>query len=83
MGEPRGAVTYKEVERVVGKEGALEVWRKICEATGAGVIPIRENRQAAIDLGGASDAKRAQVENLLAKNEPEDTKTVKGKQEAK
>lgn len=66
MGEPR-AITYKEVVRTMGTDaGAGEVWRQIGEAVGAGHVPLNADGDASIGLTGASDAKRAQVDKIVA-----------------
>jgi hypothetical protein len=69
MGEPR-SISYKDVKQAFG-DGAKDVWTKIGEVTGAGHVPINADGEAFIDLTGASEAKQSQVDNLLAKSEPE------------
>jgi hypothetical protein len=62
--EPR-AVTYKEVVKS-GAESPAATWKRIGEITGAGNVSIGPKGDATIDITGLSDAKRAQIDNLLA-----------------
>ena len=57
MSEPK-AITYKEA-------GSPENWRKICEITGAGIVPLDADGNASIDLTSLSEAKKAQIDRLL------------------
>ena len=81
MAENTASITYKQVERAVGKFGgsALEVWGKIGRITGAGIPPRDADGDATIALTGVSDSKRAQIDALLEKAEERDDE---GKAEA-
>jgi hypothetical protein len=73
--EPR-AITYKEVERAVGKTAnARDTWEKIGMLVGAGRVPAGDD--AAIDLTGASDGEVSRIDEILGKAEAkkEDAKT--------
>ena len=70
MGEPR-AITYKEVKKVAGEglHAAAELWHKVGDIVGAGHVGLDPDENASIDLTEVSDAKRTQIDNLLAKKE--------------
>jgi hypothetical protein len=67
MGEP-AAITYKQVRRAVKDTGAnvYDVWAKIGQITGAGTPGLDADGDASIDLTDVSDAKRGQIDRLLA-----------------
>jgi hypothetical protein len=78
MGEPK-AITYKEVEKAGGN---IETWHKIGEITGAGHVPVNTYGEASIDLTEVSDAKRGQIDRLIAKEEEvviDESKIKRGK----
>lgn len=65
--EPK-AITYKEVERAVGKDATpRETWEKIGMMVGAGRVPLNDDGDASIDLTGASDTEQKDINALLTK----------------
>ncbi len=82
MGEQQRAITYNQVQKAAGNDnaGSQEMWRKIGDITGAGHVPLDADGNASIDLTETSDAKRAQIDRLLAKEEEQ---TAEEKAEAK
>jgi len=71
MGTPR-AVTYEQVEKAVGANAALSVWREICQITGTGNIGFGPKGTASIDVTNAPADVLKQVDALLAKKKPEE-----------
>lgn len=61
------AITFKEVKKDREQAEAVEVWHKIGDITGAGHLPASD--EATIDLTDVSDAKRGQIDRLLAKED--------------
>ena len=75
MGEPR-AITYKQVEAAGGN---LETWKRVGEISGAGTPTLNADGNASIDLTELSEAKRGQIDKLLADSEAEKAEAAKTK----
>jgi hypothetical protein len=76
MGEPR-AITYKEVRKAHGTDaGAVDVWHRIGDMTGAGHVGLDPDGNASIDLTDSSDSVRERVDRMLA-GEKEDAEAAK------
>ena len=77
-----GSITYKQVERAVGKYGgsAREVWEKIGrDIVKSGVPGLDADGDATISTTGLSDAQLARIDALLVKAEETN---AEGKEEA-
>jgi len=70
MGEPR-SITYNEVKKSVGEgpQSSTELWHKVGDIVGAGHVGLDSDGNASIDLTEVSEAKRTQIDNLLARKE--------------
>lgn len=80
--EPR-AITYKQVQSAVGKEGSLAAWEKIGEITGAGRVSTGIDHDGSIDLTDADDADIKRIDELLAEGKAAKAERAKSAGKAK